>query len=185
MQTPFIVAGNKELRLINLALGKVVGPYQRASDMRVEMIRTVWLAAFCLAGLGGLYASRVTASISPPETGAADPATISSRVVPDTLTAADKLDLTGLRPTAEATLARPTAPIVVRPVKVRTMIPSHGQQRQTCAKAKMIAAIPRPRPKFRISRNGKTPKAGDQAKCATANSLGALIMSLTGAPHCS
>lgn len=149
------------------------------------MIRTVWLAAFCLAGLGGLCASRVTASISPSETGIADPAIISAGVVPDTLTAADKADLTGLRPTAEATLAQPTAPVVMRPVKARTLIPSRGLQRQASTKAKMIAVPPRPRPKLRISRNGKTSKAADQTKCAATNNLGALIMSLTGTSDCS
>jgi hypothetical protein len=149
------------------------------------MIRTVWLAAFCLAGLGGLCASRVTASISPAETGVADLAIVSTGVVPDTLTAADKVDLTGLRPAAEATLAQPTVPIVIRPVTARTMIPSRGLRRQSSTKAKMIAAFPRPRPKFRMSRNGRTLKAGDQTKCAATNSLGALIMSLTGTSHCS
>jgi hypothetical protein len=150
------------------------------------MIRTVWLAAFCLAGLGGLYASRVTASISLPETGVADPAIIGARVVPDTLTSADKIDLTGLRPTAEATLARPAAAVVIRPVKVRTVIPSRGQRRRASTKAKVIAALPAPRPKSRGSRNGNAPKlAGDQAKCARPNGLSALIMSLTATPPCS
>jgi hypothetical protein len=149
------------------------------------MIRTVWLAAFCLAGLGGLYASRVTASISPPETGVADPAIIGTRIVPDTLTSADKIDLTGLRPTAEATLARPTAAAVIRPVKVRTAIPSRGHRRRASTKAKVIAALPE-RPKSRVSRNGNAPKlAGDQAKCTRPNGLSALIMSLTATPPCS
>jgi len=148
------------------------------------MIRTVWLAAFCLAGLGGLYASRVTASISPSETGAANPAIISAGVVPDTLTVADKMDLIGLRPTAEAALAQPSVPLVIRPVKARTTIPSRGLRQQTGTKAKMTVAFPRPRPK--ISRNSKAPKlAGDQTKCAATNSLGALITSLTGTSHCS
>lgn len=150
------------------------------------MIRTVWLAAFCLAGLGGLYASRVTASISLSEGGIAHPATIGTDVVPDTLTAADKMDLTGFRPTAESTLAPATAPIVMRPVKARRMISSRSPQRQASAKAKMMAASPRPRHKVRISRSGKTPGlAGDQTKCPATSSLSALIMSLTGTSHCS
>lgn len=150
------------------------------------MIRTVWLAAICLAGIGGLYAGKVTASISPSDGGVVDPAMISAGVVPDTLTAADKIDLTGLRPTAEAALAPPTVPIVIRPVKARTMIPSRGLRRQTNTKAKVTAANPKPRPKFRMSLNGKASKiAADQTKCAGINSLNALIMSLTGTSHCS
>jgi hypothetical protein len=149
------------------------------------MIRTVWLAAFGLACIGGLYAGKVTASISPSDGDVADPAIISSGVVPDTLTAADKIDLTGLRPTAEAALATPTIPIVIRPVKTRPTIRSRGLQRQAKTKAKVTAAIPKPRPKLRISRNEKVSKlAGDQTKCAGVNSLGALIMSLTATSHC-
>lgn len=154
--------------------------------MGVEMIRTVWLAAFCLAGLGGLYASKVTASISSSQNGIADPVTVSAGAVPDTLTAADRVDLTGLRPTAEAALAMPTVPVVIHQVKARRMIPPRGLQRRAGTKVRVIAVLPRPRPKFRMSRNGKAPKlAGDQTKCAATNSLGALIMSLTGTSHCS
>jgi hypothetical protein len=186
MQAPFLIAGNKELRLINPALGSFVSPYQRASDVGVEMIRTVWLAAFGLACIGGLYAGKVTASISPPDGDVADPAMIRAGIVPDTLTAADKIDLTGLRPTAEAALAPPTAPIVIRPVKTRTTIPSRDLRRRANTKAKVTAAIPKSRTTFRMSRNEKASKlAGDQTKCAGINSLGALIMSLTATSHCS
>jgi len=55
------------------------------------VIRTVWIAAFCLAGLGGLFATRVTASI--PEEIVRDPTTVGTSLVRDTLTKADKLDV--------------------------------------------------------------------------------------------
>ena len=148
------------------------------------MIRTVWLAAFCLAGLGGLCASKVTASISRPEDGIGDSAMVSADVVPDTLTAADRIDLTGLRPTAETTLAPPLDPVVIRPIKAKRTLAS-GLRRQAKTKAKVIAVLPKPWLKFRISRNGKPPKlAGDFKKCPEADSLDAHIMSLTGTSHC-
>lgn len=148
------------------------------------MIRTVWLAAFCLACLGGLYASKVTASISAPEDGIADPATSAAAAEPDTLTAADRVDVTGLRPAAEATLVQSTDLVVVRPVKANRFA-LHRLQRPSDTKAKVIVVLPRPRPKPRLSRNGKSPGlAGDLKKCPENNSLGTLIMSLTGASHC-
>ncbi len=148
------------------------------------MIRTVWLAAFCLACLGGLYASKVTASISAPEDGIADPATSTAAAELDTLTAADKVDMTGLRPAAEATLVQSTDLVVVRPVKANRFA-LHRLPRPNDMKAKVIVVLPRPRPKLRLSKNGKSPSlAGDLKKCSETNSLAALIMSLTGAPHC-
>jgi hypothetical protein len=150
------------------------------------MIRTVWLAAFCLAGLGGLYASKVAASISSSEGGTAAPAIISAGVVPDTLTSADKLDLTNLRPTAEVTLAQPPVPAIMRLGRARRMIPLRSLQRQAGTKTKVIAPLPKSRPKFRLSRNGKAPKlAAKQMKCAETNGLGRLIILLTGTTHCS
>jgi hypothetical protein len=150
------------------------------------MIRAVWLAAFGLACIGGLYAGKVTASISPSDGDIADPAMISAGVVPDTLSAADKMDLTGLRPTVEVALAPPTVPIIIHSVKSRTTIRSRGLPRQANTKAKVTAAIAKQRPKFRLSRNEKASKlAGVQTKCAGINSLGALIISLTATSHCS
>jgi hypothetical protein len=153
--------------------------------MGVEMIRTVWLAAFCLAGLGGLCATKVTASISPLDDGATDPAMVSATVIPDTLTLADQVDLTGLRPTAEITLAQSMDPLAVRPIKAGRL-PSHGQQRQINTRAKLVAALPKPSTKSRISKNDKLSKlAGELKKCPETSGLGALIMSLTGTSHCS
>jgi hypothetical protein len=146
------------------------------------MNRTVWLAAFCLAGLGGLCASQVTASISRPDDSNTNPTIMTAAIGSDTLAVADKLALTGLRPTAEVTLAEPADPILISPVKTKGV----PLQRYHSAKAKVIAALPKPRPKLRISRNDKPPKlAGDPRKCPESNGLVALISSLTGTSHCS
>jgi hypothetical protein len=145
-----------------------------------EMNRTIWLAAFCLAGLGGLCASQVTASISRPDEGNTNPSIMTAGIGSDILAVADKVDLTGFRPAAEVTLAEPAAPVLISPVKTKGVALHHN------AKAKVIAALPKPRPKSRISRNDKPPRlAGDPRKCPETNGLVALITSLTGTSHCS
>jgi hypothetical protein len=146
------------------------------------MNRTVWLAALCLACLGGLYASQVTASISRPDDVNTNPASMTTGIGSDTLAVADKVDLTGLRPTAEVTSEEPADPVLINSVKTKGIPPL----RHHSAKAEVIAALPKPRPKLRISRNDKPPKlAGDPRKCPETNGLVALITSLTGASHCS
>jgi len=55
------------------------------------LIRTVWIAAFCLAGLGGTFATRVTASIS--EEAVAGPTTVDTSLMPEALCKADKLNV--------------------------------------------------------------------------------------------
>jgi hypothetical protein len=148
------------------------------------MIRTVWLAAFCLAGLGGLCASKVTASISQPEDDIPDSVMVSTGVAPDTLTAADKVDLTGIRPTAEAALAQLNDPAVIPAVKFRRTR-ANGLVRQIDTKASMIAVLPKPRPKVKISKDSNAPKlAGDLKKCPQPDGLAAIITSLTGASRC-
>ncbi len=52
------------------------------------VIRTIWIAALCLAGLGGLFATRVTASIS--EEAVRDPDTVGISQRRDTLTKGDR-----------------------------------------------------------------------------------------------
>jgi hypothetical protein len=145
------------------------------------MNRTVWLAAVFLAGLAGLCASQVTASIWRPDDGETNPAIMTAGNGLDTLDVADKVDLTGLRPTAEVTLAEPADPILISPIKTKGV----PLQRHHDTKAKVVAALPKPRSKLRISRNDKPRLAGDPRKCPEANGLIALITSLTGTSHCS
>jgi hypothetical protein len=144
------------------------------------MNRTVWLAAVFLAGLAGLCASQVTASISRPDDGDTNPAIMTAGIGSDTLAATDKVDLTGLRPAAEVTLAEPADPVLIAPAKTKSVT----LQRHT--RAKVVAALPKPRPKLRMSRNDKLAKlAFDPRKCPETNGLVALITSLTGTSHCS
>jgi hypothetical protein len=148
------------------------------------MMRTVWLAAFCLAGLGGLYASKVTASISSDGNGTAA-ATIDTGIVPDTLTAGDKIDPMRAPAATEATSMPTIIPIVLRQVKARRTIGLVRPRPPTVVTANAVAVLPKPRRKSKLARNPTAPRyAADQTKCVAADSLSALITSLTGAPRC-
>ena len=73
------------------------------------VIRTIWIAALCLAGLGGLFATRVTASIS--EEAVRDPDTVGISQRRDTLTKGDRLDVAYLHRPIEGMPVVPAVPI--------------------------------------------------------------------------
>jgi hypothetical protein len=115
------------------------------------VIRTIWIAALCLAGLGGLFATRVTASIS--EGAARDPATVGTSFAQDTLAKADRLDLTYLRHPAENVPAPPTEPIAAEIVPTKpAMSAKIGNPHPPGRSAQRNAVVlPKPRPKIRQS----------------------------------
>jgi hypothetical protein len=147
------------------------------------MIRTVWLAAFCLAVLAGLCASKVTASISAPEEGVPDQTMVSTNISSDTLTRADKLDLTNLRPVVALP---PPDPVAALPIKLKTTS-SGNLLRQSRANAKRrTAALPKPRPKVQLPKNNSASNsAGDQKTCPQTEGLSAILMLFSGTPRCS
>jgi hypothetical protein len=118
------------------------------------MIRTVWLAAFLLAGICGLCASKVTASISQPEESVPDRTMVSFAT--DTLTKADRLDAVNLPAEREATLALPPDPIAALLSKSRSVATDTRVRRPSNLNAKRIVVLPRPRPKLRLSANNQT-----------------------------
>ena len=110
------------------------------------MIRTVWLAAFFLAGICGLCATKVTASISLPEEGIPDRTTVS--FVTDTLDQADRFD------EPDATFALPPDPIIV--LASKSLVSSGNLQRQTNPRVGRTAVLlPRPRPKVQLLQPSK------------------------------
>ena len=116
------------------------------------MIRTVWLVAFFLAGICGLCATKVTASISPPEEGIPDRTTVS--FVTDTLDQADRFDISKLAGEPDAMFALPPDPIVV--LASKSLVSSGNLQRQTNPRVGRTAVLlPRPRPKVQLSQPSK------------------------------
>jgi hypothetical protein len=117
------------------------------------MIRTIWLAAFFLAAVCGLCASKVTASISQPEESIPDPTMVSFAT--DTLTKADRLDAVKLPAESEATLTSPPDPIAAllrKLSKSRSVVAETSVRRPSNLHAsRRNVVLPRPRPKLRLS----------------------------------
>ena len=150
------------------------------------VIRTIWIAALCLAGLGGLFATRVTASIS--EGAAQDPATVGTSLAQDALTKADRLDLTYLRYPAENIPVAPTEPIAAEivPAKPTTTAKIENPHPPGLSVHRNAVVLPKPRPKIRPAKNAKdVAKASvDLKACHQQNGFGGMLISLSGAPRC-
>jgi hypothetical protein len=151
------------------------------------MIRTVWLAAFCLAGVGGLCASKVTASITAPQEGVPDQTMVSTNIASDTLTRADRLDVTNLRPVAEATIALPRPdPVAALPIKLKTTSSGNLQRQSPPNANRRTATLPKPRPKVRLPKNSNSSNsAGDLKTCPQTEGLGSILMLFSGMLRCS
>jgi len=100
----------------------------------------------CLAGLGGLFATRVTASIS--EGAARDPATVGTSFAQDALTKADRLDLTYLRYPAENIPVPPSEPIAAEivPTKPATSAKIGNPHPPGRSAQRNVVVLPKPRP---------------------------------------
>ncbi len=149
------------------------------------MIRTVWIAACCLAIIGGLFATKVTASMPSTEETVLDPTTIGTNLVQDTLTKADKLDLTYLNPLAETIPVLPTKPIEVLQTKPRANANGRSQRLFNPSANRIAVTLPKPRPKIRLSKNNNPAKAAvDLKNCPQPDGLGAILMSFAGSLRC-
>jgi hypothetical protein len=147
------------------------------------MIRTIWLAAFCLAGLGGLCASKVTASIYPSEDSVPDQSQIQPMVgdaiVVDTLT---KADAAHVAPEAEATGSLPVESNDVVVEKPSTLRSKHLSVPNVHPKTVML---PRKRPKVRVAKNANPDNAAiDPKNCSQTDGLSGLLKTFAGSPHC-
>jgi len=147
------------------------------------VIRTIWIAAFCLAGLGGLFATRVTASIS--EATVRDPTTIDTSLGQDTPTKADKLDLTYLRLPVESVPAPPAESVAAEIVSTKPATSAKiGSRHPPGPSAHRNAVLlPKPRPKIRPAKNAKEASV-DLKACHQQGGLGGILISLSGAPQC-
>jgi hypothetical protein len=174
------------------------------------VIRTIWIAALCLAGLGGLFATRVTASIS--EEAVRDPDTVGISQRRDTLTKGDRLDVAYLhRPiagipvvpavpiAAEIQPAEPfqfasltataTAESPVAPGQAAGSNASASSNSSASSSARRSTVLlPKPRPRIRPAKNkkdvGVARAAVDPGTCHQQDGLSGLLISLSGAPRC-
>jgi hypothetical protein len=159
-------------------------------ELGVEMIRTFWFAAFCLAGLGGVLATRVTASVAITGESVLDPALLSVGLAPDTLSKADRLDVAYYLPSAAPTPAEifpelPAARVAVLPAKPGARAKASSQPAAAANIDRKSVMLPRPRPKIRLAKNTHPPKPIVESKtCAQPEGLGGLLMAFAGTPRC-
>jgi hypothetical protein len=133
------------------------------------MNRTVWLAAFCLSVIGGLCASRVTASISPRE--ASVPAQIAVGVIvdPASLARADKADARLDLPAEEITSALPDNPTAVPQITPRSTGTARRPSNPNANRKTVI--LPKPRPKIRLAKTGNARTAINVKNCSRPDSV--------------
>jgi hypothetical protein len=118
------------------------------------MIRTIWLAALFLAAICGLCASKVTASISPPEEGVPDRTMVSFAT--DTLTKSDRLDVANIPLAPAVTFALPPDPIAIligSSLPTSPAIHVHQPLKQIAKRSAVM--LPKPRPKMKPSPNSQ------------------------------
>jgi hypothetical protein len=143
------------------------------------LTRTVWIAAFCLALIGGLFATKVTASMVPGDEREPDPTTVSSILGQDTLTTSDKGAAAYVVPPANTNLVLPISSAAV--LETRTFVVSRGSRRLT---GRGAVKLPRPRPTIRLSKKNDPAQNGDVKGCTQPDGLGGLLLSLSGSLRC-
>jgi hypothetical protein len=168
-----------------------------------RLIRTIWFAAICLAGICGLLAAKFTPVASAAEESVLDPAPIAVGLAAglgdDTLTKSDKLIIAYVLPSEIApesptesirredpadnakapseSLAQPLAQSLAQPL-ARPLAVSHLDRRS-------VVMLPKPRPKIRLAKISHPPKPIVEAKtCSQPDSLGSLLLSFSGQPNC-
>jgi hypothetical protein len=172
------------------------------------LIRTIWIAAFCLACLGGIFATRVTASIS--DQALRDSTTVGASRVQDTLTKADRLDIGYLRYPVQSVAVVPNVPIAAeiqpiepfqtkpfqtKPFQTRpfpssnAFQPAAAQAVSPDAPARRVAVVlPKPRPRIKPAKNTRDASIAkatlDLKTCHQRDGLSGLMMSLSGSPRC-
>jgi hypothetical protein len=157
-------------------------------ELGVEMIRTFWFAAFCVAGLGGVLATRVTASMATGES-VLDPALLSVGLAPDTLSKADRLDVAYYLPYAAPASAEIIPQLAAE--RVAVLAAKRGANAKVRAQLNPASAnrksvmLPRPRPKIRFAKNAHPPRPIVESKtCVQLEGLGGLLMAFAGTPRC-
>jgi hypothetical protein len=140
-----------------------------------------------------MFATRVTASIS--QETVRDPMTVGTSLTNDTLTKADKLEVTYL-PLPEVNIPpAPAEPVAIAPA-VAEMVPpaltttakAASRYRVGPGKHRTTILLPKPRPKIRPPRNAKDASLAkppvEFKSCHQQDGLGGLLISLSGLPRC-
>ena len=142
------------------------------------MIRTVWIAALCLAVLGGLFATRVTASLARTEEIVLHPTTVSPSLTQDTLTKSDRFDLA--YPSVETIPILPSKSTEVLRTKPAARASGNSRNTPDPNANRTGVMLPKPRPKTRLSKHNYPAKAVTDLKTCTQPDGSADILVLLG-----
>jgi hypothetical protein len=177
------------------------------------LIRTFWFAAVCLAALGGLLATRVTASMALTGEGVIDPAMLGEAkdrlrdkfqdkledklqdkledkltkdaLTKDTLTKADRLDIAYRQAAAVVIAEAPANSIAVAEMMPGANAKPASQLPLASAGRRTSVMLPKPRPKIRLARNIPLARPIAEPKtCAQPEGFGGILLSFAGPPHC-
>ena len=169
------------------------------------MIRTFWFAAVCLAALGGLLATRVTASMALTGDSVIDPAMLGEAkdrlrdklqnklqdeltkdaLTKDTLTKADRLDIAYRQAAAVVIAEAPANSIAVAEMMTGANAKPASQLPLASVGRRTIVMLPKPRPKIRLARNIPLARSIAELKtCAQPEGFGGILLSFAGPPHC-
>jgi hypothetical protein len=145
------------------------------------LIKTVWIAAVCLATIGGLFATKVTASMYHTEETAADPMATSG-LLQDTLTKADRFNAAHVGTAAEIAAVLPAKQAdLIQTAPRKTARRSSLQAFHPNAK-RIAGILPRPRPKIRLTDNDRS--TGAAGNCAQLNGPGGIVTRFNDWLHC-
>ena len=149
------------------------------------MTRTIWIGAFCLACIGGMFTIKVMASNPLPtaQRMIVGRATLTLGLVQDNLTNADKL-VSYKKRSVDANFVPPTKPPahVVTATAIANKIPQRLSNPNATRTAVML---PKPRPKIRLAKNDSQDKSAmDTKNCPQPDSLFGVLASVTGSRRC-
>jgi hypothetical protein len=180
-------------------------------SLGVEMMnRTFWFAAFCLAGLGGVLATRVTASMAFSGESVLGPVMLGEGLAQDmptmdtlakdaptldALAKADRLDVAYLTVAAAMIPEAPIGSIAVPETKPGADLEVVSQRPAASRVNRTSVMLPRPRPRISLAKTSlaktslaKTSRSArpvvEVKTCFQPEGLSGLLMAFSGQPRC-
>jgi hypothetical protein len=156
------------------------------------VIRTVWLAVFCLIGLAAMVGIKAGSPTPAPNAGAsAEQTTIATGSSHDTLTKADKLEITYVRVPIAAEPVMPATPVSdeISPQPPSLTVPKIASRHWHDHNVKKLAAVsPDRRIKIQQPKNGKNVDRAkatvDLRPCRRPEGFAGLLRALNLSPGC-
>ena len=156
----------------------------RSCVREFKLTRTIWIAAFCLACVGGLFAIKIT-SPRPNLTeqkSTVDRGIITSSLVQDTLTKDDKLVSYDKRSVEGVPSSKPLVNALQTAAIAKASKISQGLS--NTRETRTAVRLPKSRPKTKVAKNEQAKPAIDTKNCPQPDSLFGILASATGSRRC-